>query len=236
MKKTIFYPLLILLSFALGVLAFNFLIMPLLVRSGQSIAVPEVCGKTEEEAINIIKQANLNPEIEAHRFDPVIEKGKVIIQDPLPGKKVKTGRSVKIIISKGVEKVILPHIIGLDLEKAKQILAKYDMEIVIAESIFSDSIDEGKIVAVSPTPEEEVPKGTKISIKLSLGKRIVIPELTGLKLDEALTLLKENNLIVGEIKEIEGSGEPGTIVMQSPQSGSFARNQDSVNLVIVKKK
>ncbi len=236
MRKPIYYLLGIFIAFILGVLIFNFIIMPLLVKSGKAITVPEVSGKEEAEAVKIIKESKLKVSIQARRFDPVIGKGKVIVQDPLPGRQVKEGRVVNLIISKGVEKVALPFILGLELEKAKQILAKYDMEIVAIESTFCDTISEGMIVISNPNPGEEVPKGSKVSVKLSLGKGIVVPDFSGLDIDEALALIKEKGLVVGEIKEIEGSGKPGTIIMQSPASGNIVRTNDSINLVVVKKK
>lgn len=210
--------------------------MPLLVRSGRTIIVPDVVGKAEEEATQVIKEASLKPFIQDRRFDPVIEKGHIVIQEPLPGKRVKGGRTINLVVSEGIEKVTLPYILGLELEKAKQILGKYDMEISAIESTFSDSIAEGKIVSSTPNPGEEVPKGSKITIKISLGKSITVPDFTGLKLEEARRLIKEKGLTMGQVKEIEGSGETGAVLMQSPLAGTTARPADSVNLMVVKSK
>jgi len=235
-KKPLIYLAGIALFFILGVLVFNFLVMPLLVRSGQAITVPDVCGKDEAEAESILKEARLKVSIEAHRFDPVIAKGKIVIQEPLPGRKVKAGRTVGLVVSKGVEKVELPYILGLELEKARQILDKYDIQIKAVDSIFNDSVPEGRIASANPWPGEEVPKGSKVSVTVSLGKGVAVPDLSGLKIEEATNLIREKALSLGEVKEIEGSGEPGTIMMQAPGAGTLVQIGDSVSLVVVKKK
>ncbi len=236
MKKSIFYPLCIVIAFISGLLIFNFIIMPLLVQKGATVTVPDVCGKEEDEAIQIIRDARLKVTIQNRRFDPVIEKGKVIIQEPLPGKKIKTGRVVSLTISKGIEKIAIPYILAIELEKARQILAKYELEIGQIESTFCDTIPVGQIVSTTPEPGKEIPKGSKVSVVLSLGKGIVVPDLTGLKIEEATTIIKQKGLTLGLIKEIEGSGEPGTIIVQTPSSGNVVVTGDSINLVIVKKK
>lgn len=236
MKKPLIYLAGIALFFILGVLVFNFLVMPLLVRSGQAITVPDVCGKDEAEAERILREARLKVSIEAHRFDPVIAKGKIVIQEPLPGRKVKAGRTVALVVSKGVEKLALPYILGLELEKARQILDKYDIQIVAVDSAFNDSVMEGRIAAANPGPGEEVPKGSKVSVTVSLGQGIAVPDFSGMKIDEATALIREKMLSLGEVKEIEGSGEPGMIMLQSPNAGILVQVGDSVNLVVVKKK
>ena len=68
-----------------------------------SVPMPDLRGKTESEARNLIVAANLTPGTRTEEFDAFIPAGSVISQDPGPGLPVALGLAVDYVVSKGPE-------------------------------------------------------------------------------------------------------------------------------------
>ncbi len=234
MKRFLTYLITILIFFIVGLLLANFLLMPLFVRKGEEIVVPNVCNMPLDSATAILKKAGLQSVVTERRYDRIIEEGRVIIQEPLPDTKVKKGRIINLSISLGLEKIVLPVLSGLDYQKAKQIIDRLGLVVSDIDSLYSDSISEGKIIGTIPEAESELKKGDDINLIISRGIILKIPSLIGLKLDEAKRTLKALNLILGSVTEIEGTGEKGTVVVQNPQPDQVVNVGDTVDLIIVK--
>lgn len=234
MKRLLTYVIIILIFFIIGILLANFLIMPIFVRQGVEVVVPNVCNLPLDSATIILKKAGLQSIVTERRYDRIIEQGRVIIQEPLPDTKVKKGRIINLSVSLGVEKITIPFITGLEFVKAQNILDRLGLVISDIDSSYSDSIGEGKIIRTIPEAEVEVKKGDEIKIIISKGIVLKAPNLLGLKLDEAENILKSLNLVLGTVNEIEGSGEKGTVIAQSPQPEQAVEAGDSINLMIIK--
>lgn len=234
MRRLLTYVIIILIFFVVGLLLANFIFMPLFVRKGEEIVVPNVCDIPLDSATIILKRAGLQSVVTERRYDRIIEQGRVIIQEPLPDTKVKRGRIINLSVSLGIEKVIIPVLSGLEFTKAKQIIDRIGLVISDIDSIYSDSVSEGKIIRTIPEPETEVKKGDGIKIVISRGIVLKSPNLIGLKLAEVKDILKRSNLVLGTVTEIEGTGEKGTVIVQDPQPDQVVNAGDTINLMVVK--
>ncbi|MEO0206514.1 MAG: PASTA domain-containing protein [candidate division WOR-3 bacterium] len=234
MRRLLTYVIIILIFFVVGLLLANFIFMPLFVRKGEEIVVPNVCDIPLDSATIILKRAGLQSVVTERRYDRIIEQGRVIIQEPLPDTKVKRGRIINLSVSLGIEKIIIPMLSGLEFTKAKQIIDRIGLVISDIDSIYSDSVSEGKIIRTIPEPETEVKKGDGIKIVISRGIVLKSPNLIGLKLAEVKDILKRSNLVLGTVTEIEGTGEKGTVIVQDPQPDQVVNAGDTINLMVVK--
>ncbi|MEO0095233.1 MAG: PASTA domain-containing protein [candidate division WOR-3 bacterium] len=234
MKRFLSYLIIILIFFIIGLLLANFLLMPIFVRKGEEIIVPNVCNLPLDSATIILKKAGLQSVVTERRYDQIIEQGRIIIQEPLPDTKVKKGRIINLSVSLGPEKIVIPVLSGLEFDKAKQIIDRLGLLVGDIDTIFSDSIGEGKIIQTIPEPETEVKKGDAIKIILSKGILLKAPNLIGLKIDSAKVIIKNSNLVLGSITEVEGSESKGTIIVQNPQPDQLVNKGDTINLMVVK--
>jgi len=234
MKRLLIYVITILIFFIIGLLLANFLLMPLFVRRGEEVVVPNVCNMPLDSAAVILKKAGLQSVVTERRYDRIIEQGRIIIQEPLPDTKVKKSRIINLSVSLGIEKIVIPVLSGLEYLKAKQIIDRLGLVISDIDSVYSDSISEGKIIWTIPESETEVKKGDDIKLIISKGIVLKLPNFIGMKLNEAKNLLKKLNLVLGAVTEIEGSGEKGTVIVQNPQPDQVVDAGDTINLMIVK--
>ncbi len=69
-------------------------VMPLYVRGGKVVVVPDVSGKSFEEAEQQLRELGLVAKRGYEIYDPKKKLGTVLSQNPLPQSKVKQGRSV----------------------------------------------------------------------------------------------------------------------------------------------
>jgi len=234
MKKIFIYTVIIFAFFAIGLLLANFILMPYLVHMGEKITVPDVCNMPLEDALKELKKHGLEGVVVERRYDPIIEAGKVIIQEPLPDAETKKGRIINLSVSLGPETIKIPYLTGVDIEKGKLILVKLNLAIETIDSVYSDSVAIGKIISTVPDFGSEVKNGEHIKIFVSKGTILKMPNLIGVQLNEARDVLKKIGLVIGEIKEVEARGIKGNIVLQNPEALQPIAAGDTVSLIVIK--
>jgi len=233
-KKFYIYLITVVVFFVIGVVITNFVIMPSVVHLGKEVTVPNVCNLPLEDAIQELKKHNLEGIVTERRHDRIINEGKILIHDPLPGAKVKVGRMISLSVSLGPESVKIPYLTGIDIEKGKLIIKNLGLVIERIDSSFSDSLTKGKIIRTIPEFETEVKKGDAIRVVVSKGIVLRMPNLLGIKLSKAKGVLRNMGLIIGEIKEVEASGTRGNIIIQHPEPEHIVHLGDTINVMVIK--
>lgn len=123
----------------------------------ESATVPNVVGKTESEAISILKAAGFDVSV-SYSTSSDDDEGKVISQSPSSGKADK-GSTINITVSKGSGNVEVPDVVGMTYEAAKAKLqaAGFNVQVSGAGS---------KVISQSPLGGNKVAKGSTITITL----------------------------------------------------------------------
>ncbi len=234
MRRTFIYTGIILAFFVAGILIANFLVMPLLVGRGEEVVVPNVCGQNLDDAIQQLKDVELEGVVVERRFDQIIEEGNVIIQEPLPESQVKKGRIINLTVSLGPETIRVPYLAGIGYDQGVSILRRLGLTVARVDSVFSDSIETGKIVGTSPEAETGVKKGESITLILSKGVIKRMPNIVGTQLSQAQLALQRLGLVIGKIEEVGGSGKKGMIIVQNPEPGRVVNSGDTVTVMVIK--
>lgn len=235
-KRLLFWVLIAFSSFAAGIVLMNFVIMPLIVRHGNIVVVPDVTEMKLDEAEKVLESVKLEPYIELFDFDPAVPENYVYKQEPLPGTELKVARRVKLWVSKGQKKITVPYLTGLPLVQAENILQKFELQVARIESVETDSFPPGQVIRTVPESNTPVSKNAAITIIISKGDEeegFPMPNLFGRNLAEVEKPLAEMGLVLGEVKFVESeSGEDGEIILQSPQPGVLIATGDTVTLVV----
>lgn len=141
----------------------------------RTTTVPNLIGKTQEEAEAAIKDKNLKVGSITQEYSDEVEAGLVIRQDPSSGKEVNENDTISFVVSKGKEPVRVPLIVGVTEEKAEERLTRYDLKAYVKYE-YNDaygSYDEGIVMDCSPGEETEVERGTTVTIIVSKGAKPV---------------------------------------------------------------
>ena len=131
-------------------------------------------------------------------------------------------------------KVVVPSLAGLTVKEATATLRDLGLNLDVATEEFSEEIPEGKIITSNPAGGGRVSPSGSVDVTLSKGKeRYAVPNLQGLKQDVAEQQLKENKLVIGEIKEEYSTEFPKGFIMRSePVAGERVKRESQVTIYI----
>ena len=121
------------------------------------VSLPNVVGLSKEEAQKNIEDAKLNFEIEKEEYNKDVPEGYVISQKvdgdlgdftttPSADKKVKEGSKIKVIVSKGQEKVTVPKVVGMEKEEAIKALEDIKLKVEVIEEA-SKKVQKGYVIS-----------------------------------------------------------------------------------------
>jgi beta-lactam-binding protein with PASTA domain len=144
----------------------NYLIMPLIVRKGQEVIVPDVIGLNQDSAVKILKNYYLTPIIDTMITSSAYPKGTVIEEDPNPNYRVKKGRKVFLTVSGGIELVEVPNVIGKNRSDAEDILKSIGFEVEV-DYLDTKGTESDIVLDMSPSPTSKIPRGSKIKLTVS---------------------------------------------------------------------
>jgi len=231
-RKTAYIP----LGFVLFVLLMNYVIMPWYVSEPEE-KVPNVVSLKEEKALDILKNANLQPVISDTTFDEIHPRGTILLQKPDAGETVKEGRRIYLFVSGGEPVVLVPLLKGKSVRDAKFSLERIGLKLGNITDVPSTNpknmIFDQQYVEGTP-----LKKGDSVGVTVSAGEEygeITVPDLIGKSLSEAEKILADSSLQVGKINyQPSFSLLPNTVLDQYPSKGNKANKGDQVDLFVTK--
>jgi len=132
-----------------------------------------------------------------------------------------------------VKDVKVPNVIGMSQEQARKILSENNLIMEINSTQNSD-LPEGTVISTIPEQGMTVKENTVVKVIISSGPKLIsVPDLKGLDLISAETLIRNNKLIIGNIdKQYSDTIPKGCIISQSPEHGTSVKEGTAINLVI----
>lgn len=200
----------------------------------QDVQIPNVVGLPATEAKQRIESCKLvYKEEEAYSVD--VEAGFVISQKPKYGNySVKEGTEITVVVSKGIETVDMPKVVGKEFTDAEKELKDLGLQIEKIEE-FSDEVEAGIIIEQEDEPNAKVAKGSAVKIHVSKGiEKVTVPSVEGKPSEEAMQALEDLGLTVVTVTEEENSKPNDTVLKQSVEAGSSVEKGSTVKLTINK--
>jgi beta-lactam-binding protein with PASTA domain len=229
----------LLFVFILVVGASAYLTLTMIIKSEDTVIVPDLAGKNIVYALELLTDLGLNTKIEGSEYSTEMPKNNVIFQEPEPGSEIKKGRDVRIIISKGPKSILMPNLERLPVQQARIILEENSLCQGQISSTYSNRIKKDSIIAQVPSAGTMITRNECINLLVSLGirpKAYKMPDLEGRSLGSAIPLIESSNLILGKIASVFYKDKPlNTIIAQEPLSGYLVTEGGTVDLVINRK-
>jgi beta-lactam-binding protein with PASTA domain len=213
-----------------------YLSLTLIIKSEDTVIVPNLEGKDVVYALELLSELELNTKVKGSEYTIDIPKNHVVFQEPQPGSEIKKGRDVKIIISKGPKTISMPNLIALSMQQANIILEENDMCRGELSRTYHTEIEKDGIIAQVPDAGAVIARGACIDLLVSKGTRpgaFKMPDLAGLTLEDALQSIEKINLTIGKLKSGYQKRKPRNIIMeQEPASGHRVISGSPVSLLI----
>ena len=131
----------------------------------EEATVPNVTGKSQEEAIKLLEDAKLKYQV-VEEESKKIEAGYVVSQETEANKTVNAGDTVVIHVSTGVKKSAVVSVIGKSEDDAKNALTSLGLSVTVAYDEDS-SKENGVVLKQSIDAGKEVEQGSKITITVN---------------------------------------------------------------------
>ncbi len=201
------------------------------------VQVPTVLNLSEEEAVKILEEKHLKANVSRYAQSNNYEDGKVMEQDPSPKTKVKKNSTVNLVISQGRE-VKVPDLSGMTLEQAEEKLKELDLALGKTNTEYSDSVAKDKIIDQDPRKKEKVQAGSEVDVTVSLGKKeetknVSVPNFVGNYEEDAISIARENNLVVNKIDyKYSDDYDKGIVISQSIPQGTQVAEKTSIDFVV----
>ncbi|MGW9596795.1 Stk1 family PASTA domain-containing Ser/Thr kinase [Streptomyces chartreusis] len=205
------------------------------INSGQFTQVPPLLSKTEAQARDRLEDAGLDVGKVERAYSDTVKRGTVISTDPGTGARIRHNDSVKLVISQGPETVKVPDIEGYPLAKARTELKESGLQPGMVKREFDDDVTRGSVLSADPGTGTEVRSGSAITLIVSKGSPVDVPDVTGEDPADARAELEEAGLKVKIASaRVNSEFDAGQVAQQSPAEGKQAAEGDTVTLTLSK--
>jgi serine/threonine-protein kinase len=190
----------------------------------EAYPIPYVVDLETDRAVYVIEESGFTIGQRIEVSDDNVPIGFIISQNPMAGKKMGPGSSVDLVISSGPSLIELGDLSKKSLEDATQILETLGLEFETIEE-FSEDTEEGLISGTQPEAGEIITPDELITLIVSLGIKIEVPEVEGLNYQAAIDTLEEAGLVA----TVSGDTN-GLVRKQLPRKGEFLEPEGVVEL------
>ncbi|WP_218018226.1 Stk1 family PASTA domain-containing Ser/Thr kinase [Nocardia shimofusensis] len=127
-------------------------------NGSQPVQVPDVRGKTVEEAEAALAAVGITVRSTTESYDKTIEAGSVISTDPVEGTTIDPGQGVSLVVSNAVK---IPGVIGKSVADAREILEGLGLQVQVRQLTPRDS---SVVISQSPTIAAKVQPGSTVTL------------------------------------------------------------------------
>jgi serine/threonine-protein kinase len=207
-----------------------------IVRAGRTLSVgvqvpseadrmPALVGTGENDALAALAGLSLPAPRIRYATDEAAA-GRVIAQEPPPGRTVAGDASVELVVSRGPDAppVEIPRLVGSDLSTAREQLAALGVRRVETVPVGVSMERPGTVTQQRPAPGTVVPVGTPVLLGYALeGSRVAyVPDVAGLEPWRARVALRSAGLSIGPVETVRRDDVPRGVVGTRPSGLTVA--------------
>lgn len=204
--------------------------------------VPDLTGMTLEEAQKAAKRNgySISNEIE-YSLSDTIAPDLVVYQNPASGETAPKTEPIKLIMSLGASGggIPVPQVVNTPIDEAGALIESYALLYKVV-SEYSDTVEYGNIIRQSPLAGTHINAGDIVTLHMSIGpetdiiekKKVAVPNLIGMTREVAEASLAAYGLVAGTVTNVPSDSPEGTVIKQSPASGSKVDETSTVTLVL----
>lgn len=212
----------------------DYWLLPALVHQQTEVLVPDLGGRTLDEARSELERLGLSMLSGEEVHDEKIPPGTVLGQNPPPLRSVRRGRPVTVMVSAGEPTVRTPDLVGLSQRQAELALGRLGLRIGRVARTFDPSGSLG-IVAQRPHAGTEVRPASSVAVLVREGHERAwhrMPDLIGRPVTRAREELARAGFEVRGVTYRPARDQvPGTVLDQWPPAGSRIPSGGSIELV-----
>ncbi|WP_072805787.1 Stk1 family PASTA domain-containing Ser/Thr kinase [Rhodococcoides yunnanense] len=203
----------------------------------EQVQVPQLGGKTQQQAAQALSDVGLELDGTVGRATSTPENlDKVVEQNPSTGVGITVGSAVRVTLGSGPAQVRVPNVVGQQIEVAQPNVEGAGFKVRI-ENIDSGQ-PVGQVVSTTPAGGSNATEGDTVTLQVSNGDKIPMPDLLGLTASQALSALEAagwTGTSANITSTTQSTLDPtlvGRVVNQAEPAGSEITKTQSLNLSI----
>jgi eukaryotic-like serine/threonine-protein kinase len=202
-------------------------------RGPDRVQAPDLTGKTADQAQQIVQAAGLTltPVPQQQPVDDSSQVGKVLSQTPTAGTLLSPGTAIQLTVGQQRQTIKVPDVTGQPVSTARSTLEGVGLEVTVS----GDASGTATVASTSPAAGSTVAVGSTVTLTVTGGDRVSVPDITGKSVDDAKQTLA-NAGFTGNLQitsqNVDDPGEDGKVLSQTPSSGSQAGKADTIQVTV----
>ena len=192
-------------------------------RGGEGVFLPQVAGLDVVRALESLGEKGIPAQVTGRVFSGAVSMNHVVRQNPPGGHRIRKGRVVSLVLSKGPRDVAVPAVVGKNLSRAESLIRQEGLRVRLVERLYNPEHSIDQVLGVWPNEGESIRRGAGVVLVVSQGSReraYVMPSLIGEPANNALDKVRTLGLSVGRVRYVDRRGAMrGSIVSQIPPPG-----------------
>ena len=202
---------------------------------GRYHEVPEVAGASRATAVQQLRDAGftVDPVVD-QEFSETVAAGTVLGSRPDAGSHLLSGRSVRLVISRGPERYVVPEVLGRPYAEAEQAFAAIPVRLVRRNTADpTGKIAPGQVIRTDPRPTAKVKRDSVVTVYVSTGPPIVaVPDVVDQTEERARAALAKAGFKVNVEQDYSDTVPEGSVIRQDPSARASVAKFSTVNLVV----
>jgi beta-lactam-binding protein with PASTA domain/tRNA A-37 threonylcarbamoyl transferase component Bud32 len=193
------------------------------------VEVPNLLGLDRVQAQASLQQVGLmlSPDQGTQVAQDDKDINRVLVQDPAAGGRLAKGKAVAITVGVAPETVGVPDVVGTNIDQAQRNIVVAHLTAAVQD--VDSTAPKGQVLRQSPGGGNTVKAGSTVTLTVSRGNQIQMPDLRGQTPTQAQNALRKLGW-TGTLKQVftpvEDAAQVGLIVAQDVPAGTgFARDQ-----------
>lgn len=168
----------------------------------EMVEVPDLVGRTESEALDLLKSLELGEQRKEPRND-LAPAATVIGQDVAAGTKVAKGTVIPFTLSLGPAQVEIPDVTRQQFDAASDALIRAGFKVRRTDTP-DQTIPTGFVLRQNPPAGLKLAQGSEIELVVSVGDLVIFPDLIGRQRAEAEAILATRSDLRLDIVDEQG--------------------------------
>ena len=192
--------------------------------------MPTLVGRSRDDAIAALSERDLQRKVvDVYSKE---DAGIVVAQFPTPGSRVSKDSSVRINVSRGLQPIGIPTVVGETFESASSQLQAAGF--AVARQDVDSEQPKGIVVRQSPAGGASASRGSTVTLSVSKGpKESSIPDVTSQDEEAARAALESAGFdVVVQDEETTDPTQDGIVVNQDPPGGTKAAPGTTVTIFV----
>jgi serine/threonine-protein kinase len=205
------------------------------VKDGRYTRVPGVLSLPQAQAEQRLSGAGLDVAVRRD-FSLTVPRGSVISTDPVPGKRIRSGGTVTLTVSRGPREVAVPDVAHRTLAEARKQVKAAGLTPGTVNESFNDLVPQGQVIVTDPPAGRKFAPGTPVTFTVSRGSPVDVPDVIGDPVDDARQTLQEAGftVVLAPDKVYSDEADKDTVALESPDRNTQAARGDTVTLTVSK--